>query len=92
MSWGVMASASAKVAAPKIAELEPSPNSETQEAASPISVTRPETRRVGAPGWRCRSRSSAARIGGKQLLGRAIPLPVDPLISPRAATAVAGVD
>jgi hypothetical protein len=41
MSCGEAASDAASVAAPSIAELEPSPNKETHEAASPIKVTRP---------------------------------------------------
>ena len=38
---GVEASVEASVAAPSMAELEPSPNSETQDAASPTKVIRP---------------------------------------------------
>ena len=41
MSCGEADSDAASVAAPSIAELEPSPNRETHEAASPINVTRP---------------------------------------------------
>jgi hypothetical protein len=41
MSCGKADSDAVSVAAPSIAELEPSPKRETQEAASPINVTRP---------------------------------------------------
>jgi hypothetical protein len=41
MSCGDSSRDAASVEAPSIAELEPSPNSETHEAASPSKVTRP---------------------------------------------------
>jgi hypothetical protein len=41
MSSGELVNTEASVAAPSMAELEPSPNSETQEAASPTNVIRP---------------------------------------------------
>jgi hypothetical protein len=41
MSCGEASRQAASVAAPSIAELEPSPNKETHEAASPSNVTRP---------------------------------------------------
>jgi hypothetical protein len=41
MSFGEAFKDAASVAAPSMAELEPSPNSETHDAASPNKVTRP---------------------------------------------------